>query len=77
MNAAGTLHAAGSTTAEADRDSLRRCKRALELLLTHRGNPAFEVERVPADDPQCVLGHCLRRAHCECRPSYRVVKMLP
>jgi len=34
----------------------------LELLLTHRGIPFVEIERVLADDPQCVLGHCLRAA---------------
>jgi tetratricopeptide (TPR) repeat protein len=35
---------------------------ALELLLTHRGNPSAEVERVLADHPQSVFGHCLRAA---------------
>src|SRR5216683_4590702 len=59
MNTAGTLHAAEFTTAEARADSLRGCKRALELLLTHRGNPAFEVERVLADDPQCGMRRML------------------
>ena len=40
----------------------QRCDHALELLLTHRGNPAAEVERILADDPECILGHCLRAA---------------
>ena len=62
MNAAVRLRTAEPATAEADTDSLRRCKHALELLLTHRGKPAIEVERVLADDPQCVFGHCLRAA---------------
>ena len=62
MNAAVRLHAAEPATAEADTDSLPRCEHALELLLTHRGNPSVEVERVLADDPQCVFGHCLRAA---------------
>ncbi len=42
--------------------TLRRCEHALELLLTHRGNPSAEVDGVLADDPQCVPGHCLRAA---------------
>jgi tetratricopeptide (TPR) repeat protein len=62
MNAAARLDAAEPATAAADRDSLARCERALELLLTNRGNPAVEVERVLVDDPQCVFGHCLRAA---------------
>src|SRR5262249_18672986 len=37
-----------------------------ELLLTHRGNPSAEVERVLADDPQFVFGHCLRAALIVC-----------
>jgi len=36
------------------------------MLLTHRGNPALEVERVLADDPECVFGHCLRAALIVC-----------
>lgn len=62
MNAALRLRAAEPATTEADMDSLQRCKHALELLLTHRGSPSVEVERVLADDPQCVFGHCLRAA---------------
>jgi len=45
-----------------DADSRSRCERALELLLTHRGDPAGEVDRVLADNPQSVFGHCLRAA---------------
>jgi tetratricopeptide (TPR) repeat protein len=41
---------------------LGRLEHALELLLTHRGNPSAEIERVLAEDPQCVFGHCLRAA---------------
>src|SRR5215831_12250578 len=47
---------------DAGTDSLSRCRRALELLLTHRGNPAGAVDRLLADDPQSVFGHCLRAA---------------
>src|SRR5512146_130149 len=39
-----------------------RCKRAIEIMLTSRGNPSVEVDRVLADDPQFVLAHCLRAA---------------
>jgi tetratricopeptide (TPR) repeat protein len=54
--------------ASIDRDSqsLSRCEHALELLLTHRGNPSAEVERVLADDPQCVFAHCLNAALIVC-----------
>lgn len=51
-----------STIDKADLDSLARCKRALELMLTNRGNPACEVERVLSKDPELVFGHCLRAA---------------
>ena len=49
-------------TAKADMDLLARCKRALELMLTSRGNPSVEVDWVLADNPQFVFGHCLRAA---------------
>ncbi len=35
---------------------------ALELLLTHRGNPSTVVERMLAEHPRSVFGHCLRAA---------------
>ena len=47
---------------ERNADLLARCEHALKLLLTHRGNPSAEVERVLAEDPQCVFDHCLRAA---------------
>ena len=62
MRSAVTIHAAKLVTAVAGTDSLQRCKQALELLLTQRGNPFTEVERVLADDPGCVFGHCLLAA---------------
>src|SRR5262245_58172862 len=62
MNTTVRLHAAGPGTVEAVTDSLPRCEHALELLLTSRGNPSTEIERVLADEPQCVFGHCLRAA---------------
>jgi hypothetical protein len=51
-----------SNVAQGTTGSLQRCELALELLHTHRGNPSAEVDRVLADDPQCVPGHCLRAA---------------
>jgi tetratricopeptide (TPR) repeat protein len=62
MNLAVTRHAAKTATVEPNGDLLARCEHALELLLTHRGNPSVEIERVLAEDPQCVLAHCLRAA---------------
>ena len=41
---------------------LRRCEQALDLMLTHRGDPSSEVERVLAEDPSLVFAHCLRAA---------------
>jgi tetratricopeptide (TPR) repeat protein len=43
-------------------ESQRRCAIALGDLLTYRGNPSREVDRVLADDPGFVFGHCLRAA---------------
>jgi len=55
------LHA-DAATAKADMGSLARCERAVELMLTNRGNPFIEVDRVLANDPQFVFGHCLQAA---------------
>jgi tetratricopeptide (TPR) repeat protein len=35
---------------------------ALDLLLTHRGNPSVVVERMVVEHPRSVFGHCLRAA---------------
>src|SRR5262249_30243462 len=43
-------------------ESLLRCDRALEDLLANRGTPARDVDQVLANDPQFILGHCLRAA---------------
>jgi len=51
MEEAVRLNATQPTSTEADTQSLPRCEHALELLLTHRGNPSAEVDRVLADDP--------------------------
>ena len=55
-------HAATPAIAMAQTNSLQRCERALDMLLTQRGDAFAEVERVLSDDPGCVFGHCLRAA---------------
>jgi len=60
------LNAVKSTSDEADTHSLRRCEHALELLLTHRGNPSTEIDQVLANEPQCIFAHCLRAALIVC-----------
>jgi hypothetical protein len=62
MNPAVKRRATKTATVQPNADLRARCEHALGLLLTHRGNPAVEIERVLAEDPQCVLGHCLRAA---------------
>jgi hypothetical protein len=56
------LHAAAQAIAAVETDSQRRCERALDMLLTQRGDASAEVDRLLADDPGCVFGHCLRSA---------------
>jgi tetratricopeptide (TPR) repeat protein len=48
--------------AAVETNSLRRCERTLDMMLTQRGDALAEVERVLADDPECVFAHCLRAA---------------
>ena len=52
MEEATRLNTAGPATAGADMKSVLRCEYALELLLTHRGDPSAEIERVLTDDPE-------------------------
>ena len=66
MEEAVRPNAAKPASVEADGASLPRCEHVLELLLTHRGKPLAEVDRVLADDPRCVFGHCLRAALIVC-----------
>ena len=66
MEQAVRPNAAEPASVEADGASLPRCEHVLELLLTHRGKPLAEVDRVLADDPRCVFGHCLRAALIVC-----------
>src|SRR5262249_38402079 len=51
-----------SDPAQSMADLHSRLHHALKLLLTHRGDPLAEIDRVLADDPHCVSGHCLRAA---------------
>ena len=55
-------HTATVTTAAAEKKPLERCKHALDMMLTQRGEPYVEVEQALADDPGCVFCHCLRAA---------------
>jgi tetratricopeptide (TPR) repeat protein len=56
------LHSAIPAIATVETDLQHRCERALDMLLTQRGDASAEVERLLADDPGCVFGHCLRAA---------------
>jgi hypothetical protein len=58
----GPLNLIPDGTSTGKKASKKRCEHALELLLTHRGNPAAEVDLILADDPQCIFAHCLRAA---------------
>jgi tetratricopeptide (TPR) repeat protein len=55
-------HVATPAIAVAQTGSFQRCERALDMLLTQRGDAFAEVERVLSDDPGCVFAHCLRAA---------------
>ena len=66
MEEAIRLDTAGPASVGADIKSPPRWEHALELLLKHRGNPLVEIERVLANDPQSVSGHCLRAALIVC-----------
>jgi len=57
-----TLRATAPAIAAVETISQRRCERALDMLLTQRGDVSAEVEGLLADDPGCVFGHCLRAA---------------
>src|ERR1700758_4632229 len=52
----------GDASMDAHAESVARCERAIELMLTSRGNPLLEVDRVLADDPTFAFGHVLRAA---------------
>src|SRR3974390_2635198 len=57
-----TLRAAPLASSAIEADSHCRCERALDMMLTGRGNPVAEIEEVLASDPGCVLAHCVRAA---------------
>ena len=64
INAMGAQpgHATHAAVTAVKTDTRQRCQRALKMLLTQRGDSFIEVERILADDPGCVFGHCLRTA---------------
>jgi tetratricopeptide (TPR) repeat protein len=66
MEEAIRLGAAEPAADLTDRGSQQRFEHALEMLLTHRGNPSAEIDRLLADDPNNVFGHCLRAAVIVC-----------
>ena len=41
---------------------LQRSERALDMMLTQRGDAVAEVEQMLVDDPESAIGHCLRAA---------------
>ena len=64
INAMGAQpeHATPAAVAAVKTDTRQRCQRALKMLLRQRGDSFIEVERILADDPGCMFGHCLRTA---------------
>jgi hypothetical protein len=66
MEEALRFNAVEPASAEADTEAPTRCEHALELLLTHRGNPLAGVDQVLADYPHYLFGHYLRAALIVC-----------
>src|SRR5689334_4415587 len=66
MEEAIRMGAAEAVANQADVASPQRFEHVLERLLTHRGNPAAEIEALLTDDPNNVFGHCLRAAVIVC-----------
>jgi len=64
MTAPAIAFPPGPARSAADLQS--RYDRALGLLLTHRGNPLAEIDRVLVDNPHWVSGHRLRAAAIVC-----------
>ncbi len=62
MNESVRLHRFEPVAASATADLRARCEYALELMLTHRGNPSLEVDGALGVAPHCVSAHCLRIA---------------
>ncbi len=55
-------HASEFLYAERGAGSSERCAPVLEAFLTGRGDPSGDIDRVLADNPELVFGHCLRTA---------------
>jgi tetratricopeptide (TPR) repeat protein len=51
---------AGGTPSDDDPESIRRCRRALSLMHTHRGDAMDEIAAIIAAHPECIPAHCLR-----------------
>jgi tetratricopeptide (TPR) repeat protein len=62
LNPAPSLFNSKGASSESDSNVARRYDCALEEMLSHRGNPAAEIDRILADHPRSVFAHCLRAA---------------
>lgn len=60
----GTPTVSGAITAAVlpEANILQRRERALDMMLSQRGDAVAEAEQMLADDPESVFGHCLRAA---------------
>jgi len=62
MSTAKSIHGSDYVAPACNWDLRQRCDRAVEQLLTSRGDPTAEVERILAEVPQSVAAHLLRAA---------------
>ena len=56
------FHTTTPATAAIEADPRCGCESALDMMLTQRGDPFAEIERVLAGDPGCVFAHRVRAA---------------
>ena len=56
------IRGATPATVVAEANNFQRSERALDMMLTQRGDASAEVEQMLAEDPESVFGHCLRAA---------------
>jgi len=59
---AWAFHTTTPATAAIEADPRCGYERALDMMLTQRGDPFAEIEQVLAGDPGCVFAHCVRAA---------------
>jgi len=72
MTTTATLCPTRAAIPAVETNSLRRCERALDMLLTQRGNAFAEVERIIADDPGCVSAIvCVPHSSCAPKALHR------